>query len=697
MTILLHAQPPEMAKGPRIGLGVTIAVVVVFAAVAAWLVIAFLSAERERDSLSWQRRLGIVADSRAAAVDDWVGRQLGAMVGLADNPGIRLYLTQVAAGGGQQPDTPEASAQATFMRNLLTVVADRFGFAAPPAGPNVSANVGRVGVAGIAATDLDGRILVATQNMPPVTGGVLAFLVSADRGRTAVLDLYRDGEGQVMMGFAAPIYPVQGDPVADQQLGWILGVKPVAAELFGLLRQPGTVEETAEAVLVRESGGIVTYLSPLLDGTGALERNLTADTPNLAAAYALATPDGFAERTDYRGEPVLVVSRALGPPTGWTLMYKVDRSEALAEADARRTRLAVVFVLVIGLVGLAIAGVWFYGTSRRARRSAEQYRAIAEQLDRNQRFLKLVTDSQPNVIFISAPDGRLAFANRQLGLATGVDQQDIAGKPLANVIGPHLAAHYDALSRQALERGETVTDTIRGERNGAVRVARSAHIPLPAESELAGSVLVVEEDLTETVLERERREQILREVVGALVTLVDKRDPYSADHSRRVSRLGGIVAAEMGLPPVTVETTQTAAELMNLGKIVVPIEILTKPGRLTEAELGQVRESIRTSAELIRTIAFDGPVYETLCQVQEKVDGSGWPDGLSGEGILLPARIIAVVNAFVAMVSPRAHRSGLGVDEALDILSQQSGKALDRNVIAALIHFLNNKGGREQL
>ncbi len=697
MSILLQAEPPEMSRGPRIGLGVTIGIVIIFAVIAAWLVTAFIEDEWEGDLLAWQVRLGIVADSRIAAVDGWVDAQLDAMDGLAENPGLRLYLTQVAAAGGEPPETPEAAAQVTFLRNLMVVVADRFGFSAPPTGPDVRANVGRIGIAGIALTDLNGRVLVATQTMPEVTGDLLAFVVSAERGGRAVLDLYRDGDGQVVMGFAAPVFPVQGEPVADQQLGWIFGVKPVADELFGLLEQPGAVEQTAEAVLVREAGGVITYLSPLLDGAEALERSLTGDTANLAAQFAIETPGGFAERTDYRGEAVLVVSRSLDEPTGWTLLYKVDRSEALADAEARQSRLVVVFVLVIGLVVLAIAGVWFYGTSRRARRSADRFREIAEQLDRNERFLRLVTDSQPNVIFITDADSRVRFANRQLGEATGVAQEDIAGKPLANAIGPHLAGQYEALSRQALQERATVSETVRDETKSGIRVTRSSHVPLPDDSDLAGAVLIVEEDLTRMVMERERREQVLRDIVDTLVTVVDKRDPHSADHSRRVSRLAGTVAGEMGLAPTMAETTETAAQLMNLGKILVPIEVLTKPGQLTDAERTQVRDSIHTSAELIKAIAFDGPVHETLCQVQEKVDGTGWPSGLAGDGIVLPARIIAVVNSFVAMVSPRAHRDSLSIEDALDALSQQAGKAFDRNVIAALIHYLNNKQGRDTL
>ena len=107
----------------------------------------------------------------------------------------------------------------------------------------------------------------------------------------------------------------------------------------------------------------------------------------------------------------------------------------------------------------------------------------------------------------------------------------------------------------------------------------------------------------------------------------------------------------------------------------------------------QVRDSIQASTELLKDVEFDGPVGDTLDQAHERWDGKG-PHGLAGEAILLPARIVAVANAFVALVSARAHRVGLGFDAAIDTLLKETGSAFDRRVVAALISVLDNRGGR---
>jgi HD-GYP domain-containing protein (c-di-GMP phosphodiesterase class II) len=209
-------------------------------------------------------------------------------------------------------------------------------------------------------------------------------------------------------------------------------------------------------------------------------------------------------------------------------------------------------------------------------------------------------------------------------------------------------------------------------------------------------VLVIDQDITQAVAERERRERNLQQLVQTLVTVVDRRDPHAAHHSSRVAIAARATAGEMGLEEVLVETAAIAGSLLNLGKILVPSQLLTKEGQLSEEEMRTVRDSIQTSAELIEGIEFDGPVVETLRQAQERWDGSGVPRGLKGDQILVTARIIAVANAFVAIVSPRAHRPGVDFDAAVESLLKQIGSAFDRAVVAALIHYMDNRGGRER-
>jgi HD-GYP domain-containing protein (c-di-GMP phosphodiesterase class II) len=137
--------------------------------------------------------------------------------------------------------------------------------------------------------------------------------------------------------------------------------------------------------------------------------------------------------------------------------------------------------------------------------------------------------------------------------------------------------------------------------------------------------------------------------------------------------------------------------MINIGKAFVPQEVLTKTTPLTEDNRRLIHEGLAKSAKLLKRMSFDMEVGLTLEQTREKWDGSGLPNGLADDEILLPARIISVANTFVEMLSDRAYRSGMDIPEATQEMVALAGKNFDRRVVMALNHYLENKGGRDVL
>ncbi len=664
------------------GMLAAVLVLLLAAALGVLLVFRFVDGERERELRAWQVRLGLVADARTASVGEWLDRQFAAVGGLAENATLQLYATELALADNDPAKVTDGAAQAGYVRNLLLVTADRAGYAGTAPTQRPVASLRRPGTAGLAFLDAGGQPVIATPDFPSAEPRLRAFIQERPQTERAVLDLHVPAGGRPSMAFVAPILAVQSDP-GSKPVGWVIGVKDVADELFLLLTRPPTSEKSAETVLVRRAGAVVEYLSPLADGTAPLQKRLALTTAGLAEAFALETPGGFAVKRDYRDAEVLVTGRALAS-VPWALVHKVDRAEALAESDSRLNRLLVVLLLAVA-VGLAVlVAVWRHGASRRASEAADRFRDLAQRFESQGRLLRLVTDSQPAAIFIADAENKLRFANRVLAERVGQAAGDLVGKTLQAIFGPAAGQRYAERNRAAPGSELLRTD------DAEPRVVRAEHIPLDDKS---GAVLVVEEDVTELVRERERRERTLKEVVRALLTMVDRRDPFAANHSQRVAAVSRRVAEELGVDRVTIDTAETAGNLMNLGKILVPSQVLTRTGDLSESELQQVRDSIQAGAELLRGIEFDGPVVETMHQSQEQWDGTG-PLGLKGEAILLSARVVAVANAFVALVSARAHRAGLDFDAAVETLLKETGSVFDRRVVAALISVLDNRGGR---
>jgi putative nucleotidyltransferase with HDIG domain len=178
-------------------------------------------------------------------------------------------------------------------------------------------------------------------------------------------------------------------------------------------------------------------------------------------------------------------------------------------------------------------------------------------------------------------------------------------------------------------------------------------------------------------------EDVLKGVVSALASTTSQRDPYTAIHQERVAKLACAIAQELGLSQDMTEGLQTAALLHDIGKISVPSEILGKPGTLSEIEMGIVRSHPAVGYELLEHVPFRHPVALTVLQHHERMDGSGYPDGLLGDELLFEARILAVADVLEAMSSHRPYRPSLGLGAALAELREHSGVLYDSDVVKA--------------
>ncbi len=689
------AGPESKPRRPvdRVAVGLGIALVVLVAA-ALYFTPKFVDDMRQREMRAWQIRLGIVADSRATAVNEWADRNFAALRELTENASLQLYMTELTMGEGDKARVTDETAEAGYLRNLLTATANRAGFTPPQAGWDVRANVERVGVAGIGLVDADGQTVVTTPGMPPLAGRIRDAIAKALGGEPALIDMYTGASNLPTMGFVLPVFAVQGETVGAKGIGVVVGIRAIGRDLFERLAQPGELAKTSETYLVRAAGAAVDYLSPLADGTPPLKRSLALDTADLAAAYGLEKPGGFAVKRDYAGDEVLVVSRSLAS-LPWVLVRKVSWAEALGETETRLRTMLGVFVLVIVAVTVTIIAVWRHGTVLREKESTERFRTTAEHLETLNTFLRVVTDSQPTVIAAVDGDARYTFANEPAATEAGIAVDDMLGKPLADVIGPVKAKAFTEINRRVFAAAERESHTQRFGIDDEERVIKSEHIPFPGTRDHPPGVLMVLDDVTELTHARQRSERRLRQLIGTLTSVVDRRDPFSAHHSARVAEVARRIADEMGVPDGEAQTAEISGTLMNIGKIFVPPELLTKTGELTAEERTLVANSYMVSVDLLDGVDFEGPVAETIRQMRETWDGTG-PLGKKEEETLRTARILAVANAFVGMTSPRAYREALTFEDASTILLEQSGTTYDRKPVAALINYLENRGGSEK-
>jgi len=190
---------------------------------------------------------------------------------------------------------------------------------------------------------------------------------------------------------------------------------------------------------------------------------------------------------------------------------------------------------------------------------------------------------------------------------------------------------------------------------------------------------------------RDTLQQLRRTIDGtirAMAATSELRDPYTAGHQKRTARLAVAIAREMGLPEDEVDSIRMAGEIHDIGKISVPAEISSKPGRLSELEFSLIKGHAQTGYEILKGIEFPRPIAGMVLQHHERLDGSGYPFGLTAVDIIPGARILAVADVVEAMASHRPYRPARGLDDALREISQHRGTLYDPEVVDACLRVL---------
>jgi PAS domain S-box-containing protein len=185
--------------------------------------------------------------------------------------------------------------------------------------------------------------------------------------------------------------------------------------------------------------------------------------------------------------------------------------------------------------------------------------------------------------------------------------------------------------------------------------------------------------------------KVLNGTVRALANTVETKDPYTSGHQRRVARLACAIAQEMGESEHFIEGMRVMGFLHDLGKIAIPGEILSKPSTLSEYEFNLIKYHPQAGFEILKAIDFPWPVALAVLQHHERLNGSGYPHGLSGQDIIMEAKIIAVADVVEAIASHRPYRPALGIDHAMEEITRNKGTLYDPKVAQICLKLISEK------
>lgn len=201
------------------------------------------------------------------------------------------------------------------------------------------------------------------------------------------------------------------------------------------------------------------------------------------------------------------------------------------------------------------------------------------------------------------------------------------------------------------------------------------------------------EERTQSLRESETKLRAsLLDSISALAATVEMRDPYTAGHQRRVAQIATAIAHELGLTEQQIEGLYLAAVVHDVGKVKIPAEILSKPGKLTEVEFLLIQQHPEAGYDILKEVDFPWPIAQFVLQHHERIDGSGYPQKLRGDAILPEARILAVADVIEAMASHRPYRPSLGIETMLEEIGSKRGTLYDAAVVDAALRLFREKG-----
>jgi PAS domain S-box-containing protein/putative nucleotidyltransferase with HDIG domain len=307
---------------------------------------------------------------------------------------------------------------------------------------------------------------------------------------------------------------------------------------------------------------------------------------------------------------------------------------------------------------------------------------MGTKLREREEWLSALLKSIGDGVIATDKNGAITFMNPLAERLTAWRQEEALKQPIREVF------------RTVVSREGDEPEIVLWARNGKKFSIEETNMPMSdGRRNSSGQVLVFRDITARKSAEKELKEswgklhEALEGTIQAMALTIEIRDPYTAGHQRRVSKLSCAIAQDLGMSELEIEGLRVAGDIHDIGKIYVPAEILSKPGQITAIEYGIIKTHPQVGYDILKTIKFPWPVAQIVLQHHERLDGSGYPLGLRSDQILKEARILTVADIVEAMSSHRPYRPAQGIDKALAEVVQNKGRFYDTDAVEACVRL----------
>jgi PAS domain S-box-containing protein len=614
-----------------------------------------------------QARQEIAVSGRADVIKTWLDETSQRANLITRSPLLQLFATEVNKSGSGNLAAPLKN-QLPFMQNAITSF------------------VKENGMIGAYLIDKDGRAYLASNKAPALTDGQRKLAVTQyDQHNIGLSDL-RLTNDQLLFDVLIPVHAPQANITAQSKSisGVFVMTLSASKHLSEILQSSGPVETGQQTLLFQKNENAFFAVTP--------ERApYLGDTAN---STLNGNFEAFSLSVLSDGSQAVYTSGKIVADTNWVLLQTLPKETALADLQTYSYvvyGMAGSFFLVVLSI---ISGVWFSLKSQNARAMADQYKELAQQINAQRRLLGSINGTIDDLIGLTDSSGRYVYSNPALARFVDFPEASIAGKTDREIFGDKTARLLDSLNRQVMDTGHTANDILeinspRGDR--IVRVEKSKL--LDDDNNFMGIVTVVG-DITDYITHQRQKEELGRKTISILVHMMEDNDPYLAGHSQRMGELSNSVSDILDINREDRQTIATAANLSQIGKINIPVEIRTKESRLTDAEMTIMRGHVDKAGSILSEMELGEDIITAVTQMYERQDGSGYPKQLSGVEIATSARILGMADILVARVSPRSYRQAISIEEAMEVFRSNPEK-YDPKVVVAFDKYLQSASGAE--
>jgi PAS domain S-box-containing protein len=417
---------------------------------------------------------------------------------------------------------------------------------------------------------------------------------------------------------------------------------------------------------------------------------------SVTASLKDVTSVAFGIRTGLYGEKQVYSTARLIPAIRWWIMIETDTT--LLTAMQHEFELVSGLVAGLGLLALVllVISVNFIASTRQLSRRKNTLEAELIPSRKERTMLRGFCDALPFPVTLKErTTGAYRHVNKAFAEFTGFEQADAVGITDSQVFTFADVEELDHGEQMVNMSSRTYAQELEITKGMNQTLMQVTAIPC-AVSEERDSILTVFRDVTAEKQTVDQSIEIRQQIINALVRAVESV-PFLDGQSALMRQLSLEVAETMLLSDADCATVEAAAILSQIGKTFVPKEIMQKDGKLTEEELLETKKYVEHTCRILEGVKFDLPITQTIWQIQENLDGSGYPRGLQGREISRQARILGVVNTFSALVKQRAHRKAKTAQEAVEILHSLADKKFDATVVDSLEAVIRSYRGREIL